>query len=449
MTTPFEKFQKDYQGKKVLIMGLGLQGRGVSDALFFHKIGAKVKVTDLKTEKELASSLEKLQGLAIEYTLGAHKKEDFENIDLVLRNAAVPRSSPFLTVARKNKIKISMDEALFAEYFPGEMVGITGTRGKTTTTTLIYEVLKAAKKDVFLAGNILGRATLPLLEKVKENSLVILELSSWQLQGFEWIKFSPHVAVITNIYEDHLNRYKNMAEYIEDKKVIFKYQNKNDLLVLNEENKIIKGFAKKAKSQVTFFNKKDVPLDWQLKIPGEHNKENVAAVLKVAEIYKIPQEWVKAVVTIFQGIPFRQELIAKINGVAFINDTTSTTPIASIKALETVKGKIILLAGGASKNLDLTEFAKKIVAQARGVVLLEGTATDNLEKLIISHGSKDKILGRFDDFEKAVKLAFEKAKPGGVVLLSPGCASFGMFKNEFDRGRQFNELVKELKDDHP
>lgn len=447
--TPFEKFKKDYQGKKVLIMGLGLLGRGLNDALFFHKIGAKVKITDLKSEEELKPSLGKLKGLPIEYTLGKHKKEDFADIDLVLRNAAVPRDSPFLEMARENKIKVRMDEALFSEYFKGEMIGVTGTRGKTTTATLIYEVLKTSKKDVYLAGNILGKATLPLLEKIKDNSLVVLELSSWQLQGFEEIKFSPHVALVTNIYQDHLNRYKTLEDYIKDKKVIFKFQQKQDFLVLNEENEVVKNFAKEAKTEVRLFNKKDVPAEWQLKLKGEHNRENVAAVLKVAEIYKVPEEWIRAVVTVFQGLPFRLEKVAQVGGVSFINDTTSTMPVATIRALESITGKIILLAGGASKNLDLTDFAKKIVEKAEGVVLLEGSATDNLQNLIIKNGGKSKVLGRFADFEKAIRLAFKKAESGGTVLLSPGCASFGMFKNEFDRGRQFNQIVRKLKDDNP
>lgn len=425
-------------------MGLGLQGRGLNDALFFQKIGAKVKVTDLKTEKELSPSFKKLKEFPIEYTLGGHKKEDFKNIDLVLRNADVPRESPFLKIARKNKIKLRMDEALFAEYFKGEMIGVTGTRGKTTTATLIYEVLKASKKDAYLAGNILGRATLPLLEKVKNNSLVVLELSSWQLQGFEEIKFSPYIAVVTNVYEDHLNRYKDMQAYINDKKNIFKFQKKDDFLILNEENEGVKKFAQEAKSKVLFFNKKDVSLDWSLKLKGEHNRENVAAVLKVASIYKISQDWVKAVVTVFQGLSYRLEEVARIGKVVFINDTTSTTPIAGIKALESIGGKIILLAGGASKNLDLNDFAKKIIEKTKGVVLLEGSATDNLQNLIIKNGEKSKILGRFDDFKRAISLACKKAKPEGTVLLSPGCASFGMFVNEFDRGRQFNEIVKNL-----
>lgn len=445
----FEKFKKDYQGKKVLVMGLGLLGRGVADAKFFAEIGAKVTVTDLRKKEELKFSLEKLRGLPIRYVLGRHQKEDFVQTDLILRNPAVSLDSPFLKLAKIHHIPVEMDEALFAKYAPVNLIGITGTRGKSTTTVLIYKILKSAGYPVWLGGNIKGKATLPLLKEIKENSWVVLELSSWQLQGFRKIKISPQIAVLTNIYEDHLNRYKNMSEYIADKKLIFEYQTANDFLIINKDLKITRELAKEAESKIVWFSKKDALLIWStgIKIQGEHNQENIAAAMKVAEVLKIKPKVVQRVISSFRGLKYRLEKIATISGVDYINDTTSTTPIAAIKALQSFKRPLILITGGASKNLDMKDFALEIVKKTKGVILLEGTATRELQTLINKSGGEKLILGYFNKLNKALQLAKEKAIPGDIVLFSPGCASFGMFKNEFDRGEQFNKIVKSFKND--
>jgi UDP-N-acetylmuramoylalanine--D-glutamate ligase len=442
--TPFEKFKKAYQGKKVLVMGLGLLGGGVGVARIFAEIGAKVTVTDLKNEKGLAPSLKKLQGLEIRFVLGKHDEKDFKTHDLIIRNPAVPKNSPFLQIARKNKISITMDTSLFTKFCARPLIGVTGTRGKTTTATLIYELLKGAGKNVFLGGNIKGVATLPLLKKIRDGSIIVLELSSWELQGFDWEKISPHIAVITNIYQDHLSRYQNMEEYVNDKKVIFKYQKSSDFLVLNQKNAYTRKIAKNAKSKTVWFSAKDFPAGWKLRLIGKHNKENAAAALKVGEIMKLEPLWMKPVLETFRGVEYRLEEIREIDGVKYINDTTSTTPAASLAAIKSFKNPIILLAGGASKNLDLSELAFVISKKVKKLVLLEGTATDELASLINQTGGGRKVLGRFNNFKKAIMAARQTAAPGNVILLSPGCASFGMFQNEYDRGNQFNKIVRSL-----
>lgn len=440
----FTKFQKDFQNKKVLIMGLGVLGRGVADAEFFAEIGAKVTVTDLKTAKELETSIKKLKDLPIKFVLGKHRKDDILNADLILRNAAVPYDSLFLKLARENSVPIKMDESLFAQYAPIKIIGITGTRGKSTTTTLIYQMLKSAKFPVWLAGNIRGKAALPLLKKIQKNDWVVMELSSWQLQGFDKVKISPHISIMTNIYEDHLNRYPSMKAYIEDKKVIFKYQTKKDFLVLNYKSPIIRKFSQEAKSKVVWFSKKDFPSDWQLKIKGDHNKLNASAVIKVGEILKINKRIIKSALESFSGLPHRLEKVVTIQGVEYINDSTSTTPAAGMAALESVNKPIILIAGGNSKNLNMLDFAKKISQKVKKVIFLEGTETDNLLGLIKKFRGGKKIAGRFSDLEEAILKARQLAKFGDVILLSPGCTSFGTFTNEFDRGEKFREIVLKL-----
>jgi len=438
----FEKFKNTYKGKKVLIMGLGLLGGGAGVAKIFAEIGAKVRVTDLKSKEELLPSLKKLKGLPIKFVLGKHRKEDFLNCDLIIRNPAVPKDSPFLQEARKRGVKISMDPALFAKFCPVSIIGVTGTRGKTTTASLIYELLKVKSKNILLGGNIRGMATLSLLKKIKDDSIVVLELSSWQLQGFDWEKISPHIAVITNIYEDHLNYYKDIKDYIEDKKLIFKYQTEKDFLFLNSKNKIVSNFAKEAKSKVFFFSKRDFPKNWNLKISGSHNLENAACAFKIGKCLDLSILKMRKVFENFEGVEGRLEKIAEIDGITYINDTASTMPVAGIFALRSIKKPIILIAGGASKNLDLSDFVREIVKGTKAIALLEGTATGELTDLIKKFGGKNKILGIFDQLKKAVFAAKMVADPGDTILLSPGCASFGIFKNEYDRGEQFNKIVK-------
>lgn len=435
----------NFKNKKVTIMGLGLLGRGLNDTKFFVEKGAEVTVTDLKSKKELKSSLNELKGLPIKYTLGKHDKKDFEHADVILRNADVPRNSEFLNIAKDAGVTIEMDESLFAKYCPCPIIGITGTRGKTTTATLIAEILKLTGKNVYLAGNIQGTATLPLIDKITKNDLIVLELSSWQLQGFGDDKISPHISIVTNIYPDHLNRYKNMAEYIDDKKNIYKFQTEKDQLILNNTNEETKKMSAEAKSQISWFEAKDIPDDWDLRMLGEHNKENIAAALKVAEIFNLDEKKVRKVCEKFTGVENRLEPITEIDGVLFVNDTSSTTPVALQVALKAYdEFPIILIAGGNDKKINSNDAAKDVATRTKGVFLLAGTATPEFRKQIEYYGN-DKVADVYEDMKKAVNDAFEISEVGDVILLSPGFSSFGLFKNEYDRGEQFRKAVQKLK----
>jgi len=442
-------------------MGLGLLGRGTGDAKFFAEAGAKVTVTDLKSREELTPSLKELEQYPITFILGKHREEDFKNQDLIIRGAGVPRNSKYLKIASEHNIPIEMDESFFAKYCPCPIIGITGTRGKTTVTMLIYEILKKARlaealakraeKKVFLGGNIQGLATLPLINQVDKNSLIVLELSSWQLQGFAEAKISPHYAVITNIYPDHLDKYRDMAEYIEDKKAIYKYQKSSDYLFLNADDPIVSRFYHEAAAKVIWFNKADVTNDLSFKLLGVHNLTNIAAALKVSEILGIDYQIIKAAIAEFKGVKGRLEFIIEIKGVKFINDTTSTTPIASEMALDTFKNqKVILIVGGADKKLDFTNFAKKIIESARKIIFLDGEGTKRLKAALSEVGyNKDLDGGTFTDLNEVVRKAYNFATPGSIILFSPACASFGLFLNEYDRGEKFclavNKIIKTIK----
>lgn len=445
-------YQEYFRGKRITLMGLGLLGRGLGDAIFLAECGAKLTITDLRDRKMLASSLAKLKKFpSIKYTLGSHALEDFRDRDFILKAAGVPLDSPFIAEARKNNIPVEMDASLFAKLMPKgvTLVGVTGTRGKSTTTALIYEILNQALggkalgiRKIYKGGNLVPEATLPLLEKVKSGDIVVLELDSWQLQGFHDAKLSPQMAVFTNFLDDHLVYYKGDTDrYFKDKSAIFKYQKKGEVLIAGEQIAQRVGTSLVASSA-------DVPKNWTIQILGEHNLENIACVLKVSEHFKIPIKMVQRAIEDFKPVPGRLEYLRTVRGVKIYNDNNATTPDATIAGLKALGGKalgtrkIVLIIGGTDKGLDMSKLVAEIPKHCKAVVLLKETGTAKL-------GIRDKELGiRIEEREtlkECMEEAMQIAKKGDIVLFSPAFASFGKwFKNEYDRGEQFVDLIAEL-----
>ena len=428
----------DFQNKKILVMGLGIHGGGLGVANFFSKIGANVTVTDLKTRKELRPSIKQLSGHP-KLVLGQHNLVDFLKADLIVRNPGVPAESEFLAAARRANVPIEMESSLFFTLSPSKnIIGVTGTKGKTTTALLIGAILEKAGKDVKVAGN-LRVSMLNLLSHIRKDTWLVLELSSWQLEGLGERKLSPHIAVLTNIYYDHLNRYKTFADYVEAKKNIFKFQKPSDFLVTKKD---LAGVVKGAKSKVILFSAKDESMETlnASRLIGLHNLENIACASKAAKIIGIDEKVVVKALKDF-CVPDRLEEIRVIDGVKFINDTTATAPDATVAAISSFSNALILICGGADKNLDFSQMASAINRKVKKVILLDGSATPKIAKLV----NRKLVLGQFSNLRKAVNKAWEVSEAGDVILLSPGCASFGMFKNEFDRGEQFKKIVSELK----
>lgn len=432
---------KDFKNKRVTVMGLGLHGGGVGVTKFFAGQGAKILVTDLRTKKELKKSIEILKKYPIKYVLGKHRVGDFKNTDLIIKNPAVPKNSKYLKIAKKNKIPIETDVGLFFELCPSKkIIGITGTKGKSTTATFVAKLLET-KYKVVLAGNI-RTSVLEGLPRVTKNSIVVLELSSWQLEDLKKYEKSPHIAVITNIMPDHLNRHRGMRDYIKAKKLIFRFQGPEDLLILNNDDKAVRELAKESRSKAIFFSKLQATNYLKyIQLAGKHNLYNISAALIIARIFKIPAISIKKVLKNFKGIEGRLELIKEIKGVKYYNDTTATTPEATIAALRAfpLSQNIILIVGGTDKKLNFKKLAKEILNRVKALVLLPGTATKKIKKEI----KKQKVV-EVNNMEKAVTEAHRRAKKGDIVLLSPGCASFGLFQHEFDRGEQFKKVVKKL-----
>lgn len=447
-------------GKRVLVMGLGLQGSGIASARYAAQQGAIVRVTDMKSPEVLAPSVQALAGLPIEFVLGQHRKEDFRWADIVIRNPGVPRTSPYLQLAQEHGAQIEMEIAFFFLACPGRIIGITGTRGKTTTSTLIYEILRASGTPTLLAGNVAGVETLSLLPEIMAETQVVLELSSWQLEGLAPHKISPAVAVMTNVYPDHLNTYDGMEDYAEAKANIFRHQKADDIAIFNYDNPWTRRFGEEAPARTYFtslqrggsfirgsmdivpFIFRDTPL------AGRHNLENVLLATTTARLLGITDELIAETVHRFRGLAHRLEEVRTVNGVYFINDSASTTPVAGQVALEAFDAPIVLVAGGNTKHLPLEQWPKRIVERCRDVVLLAGSGTDELLPALQTETERqdvnDPVRGVFSDWQQALDTAVTLAKPGDILLFSPGFTSFGMFLNEFDRGDKFVAYVQAL-----
>jgi len=436
--------------------------------------GADLIVTDLRSSNILKPSLDKLKKYKdIKFILGEHRLEDFQDRDIIMKMTSVPVDSIYIKEARKYGTKIEMDVSLFAKCAPEVMiVGVTGTRGKSMTTALIYEILNKNKKfikfpstllrtkkpSVFLGGNVRGVATLPLLKKVKAGDILVCELDSWQLQGFGEAKISPHISVFTSFMPDHMNYYKDsMQKYFDDKANIFKYQNKDDVLIIRPG---MKKFIKKehAKSKLITVNKKNVE-NWKFIVPGEHQRENLACAVEVARQFNISESNIKKVVKDFKGVEGRLQLLKIYKGIKIYNDNNATTPEATIAGIEALsvqerpglsrkgldirkrKNNIVLICGGADKKLNLNSFVKVVNNNCKAVIFLEGSGT---EKLITNYELKIKN-EKYENLKDAVKSALGLASRGDIVLFSPAFASFGMFNNEYERNDLFVSIIKKLK----
>ncbi len=431
-------------------MGLGLNGGGVGVAKFFCRQGAMVLVTDLQTKEQLQKSIDELKNFKVEFALGGHRDEDFTNADLIVKNPAVPPDSRYLKIAKEHKVPIRSDTDIFFELCKAPIIGVTGTKGKTTTATLIYLFLKTKYPKTIMAGN-MGISPLEIFPKIGRGSKVVLELSSFELEG---LKKSPDVSVITSLFPDHLNRYKSFDDYVEAKKIIFKYQIRDNYFVLNLDDPKIGELSEEATARVRFFSKNKpfapiIPKEG-LKIFGDRNISNISAAIEVAKIFRISRENIKKVLLNFKGVKNRQEFVAEKQGVKYFNDTAATNPDSAIFGIKTFKqrfpaGNLILIAGGVDKKLNYADLALEIKKSVSCLVLLPGSASDILKKEISSLPAENLKIIPAGSMKEAVSIAEKEAKPGDIVLLSPAAASFNLFKNEFDRGDQFKEQVFLLK----
>lgn len=440
----------DVQNKTVTMMGLGVLGRGVNVAKYLLEHGvSKLIITDLKSAEHLNESIESLEVFndRIEYVLERHRLQDFIETDLVVKSPGVPIGNKYIEAAIKNNVPVKMDASWCVSLLPAGVttIGVTGTKGKSSVTHMLEHVLKVAGKPVFIGGNIRGQATLPLLDKINSGDYLVMELDSWQLQGFHDEKISPNISVFTNFMPDHLNYYQSMSEYYFDKSAIYQYQKKTDDLVLSISSyEALKKYNPEyfRNGRTAIVKSSIMPSDWQVQSPGDHNRLNAAQVYQVAKFLNLEDSVIKEGIETFKGVEGRLQKVMAINNIDFYNDTNATTPEATANSVKSFPNKkVILICGGVSKNFPsfkpIIDAINKYVTE---VILFPGGVADAIE------ASLKVPISKADNMQEAVvtsyKLSLKYAD--SVVIMSPAGSSFGLFKNEYDRGDQFVEAVKSL-----
>jgi UDP-N-acetylmuramoylalanine--D-glutamate ligase len=447
----------DLEGKKVLVIGLARTG--VATVRFLVERGARVKVSEMKPSRELAGALQELEGLPLEWEMGGHTLPFFGDAELIVVSPGVSMGLQPLKQARGKELPVISEIELASRFLRRPMIAITGTNGKTTTTTLVGEIFRAAGRAAFVGGNI-GNPLVNFAAGSQREEWAVVEVSSFQLEGIEG--FCPRVAVLLNITEDHLDRHSSFREYGQIKGRIFENQGKEDFAVLNADDPRTFHFAHRVRSQVVLFSR-ERPVPWgcfldrgsiifqgaeggkegyglgRMKIRGAHNLENFMAAVATCRICGCPPEALQKVIDGFEGLEHRLEWVGNIDGVNFYNDSKGTNVGAVVKSLLSFEEPVLLIAGGRDKEGDYGPLRSLVAGKVRGMALI-GEAR---ERMCQALGDLTETL-KADSLEEAVSWARSKARPGDVILLSPACSSFDMFVNYQERGRRFKAIIREL-----
>lgn len=457
--------EADLRGKRVTIIGLGKGRTSRGLAEFLARVGAVITVTDTRVAAELTDGIERLGDLPVAFNLGVRDDEAIAGADVAFLIPGISPGSSTVVRAQRLGIPVLTEIGLFFRLCPAPIVGITGTKGKTTTTTLIGRILARGDRPVIVAGNI-GEPIIQRLPEITERHHVVLELSSFQL---ETLRQSPHVAVITNVTEDHIDVHGSREAYVKAKRSIISWQTHDDWAVLNLDDPTVVAMQTGCDGQLFPFSfaqrlrrgafldgerlvvndargrAHDLLATSELRIPGRHNVANALAAASVGVIAGIEDGEIADTLRTFEGVPHRQEPVAERAGVLYVNNSQGTTPEATITAIETYDRPPVVILGGVAKGTDFGRLAEVIQRRARGVVLI-GQAADEIERTLRRAPSahSDLPLVRASSMKDAVSKARALAKSGDVVLLSPACASFDMFKDMADRGDQFKTAVREL-----
>lgn len=457
-----------YKGKRVLVVGFGRTG--VAMAKYMTKQGAKVTVTDQRQKSELNDSFNACIDLKLEYDLGKHNPKLFSTNELIVMSPGVPLTIKPLEEAKLANIPVTSEIEVAAQALKEPLIAITGTNGKTSTTTILGEMFKADQKKVFVGGNI-GRPLVDYLNDTERAEYVVAEVSSYQLELTD--KMVPAVAVFTNVEEDHLDRYGTMDAYIEAKKRLLKCCDRNSYVVLNYDNAVTRGFSKECNGKLLWFTKtnpievggefaenfigcyynskskqiiakitgKEEAYDVsQFKLFGDHNKENLMAAICSARAVGVNPKAIQEVINSMKGIEHRLEFVRRKDGVYFINDSKSTNVMSLRTSLESFSANpIILISGGKDKGMDYSPLGELVRKKVKILILL-GEAKEKMNRAI-GDFAETFLVGTF---EEAVLLAYQKSRSGDIILLSPGCSSFDMFRNYEERGDYFKKLVNQL-----
>lgn len=452
----------EWAGRRVTLVGLGARTH-VALARFLVERGAAVTISDLKTREQLVAELSLLGDLPVRLSLGGHREAEVLDADIIFVTPGVPRDIPCLRAAKEKGIPLSSETELFFELCPSSIVGITGSSGKTTTTSLVGEILRADGRSTFVGGNI----GVPLIERLKDmgtEAWIVLELSSFQL---EYLQKSPHVAAILNITPNHLDRHPTMESYVRAKKNIIARQGPRDYAILSADDPVASQLIGECVSKPLLFSRRRQVAEgaflWgdnivvrvdsaeqvvcqrgDVRLLGSHNLDNVLAAIAVGAAVGVSPQAAQRAIADFTGVEHRLELVRRLDGVDFYNDSIATAPERVIAALRAFDRPIVLIAGGRSKHLSLEELARLIVERVRALVLMGEMAAELEEAVVVASPGGGPIICRAERLAEAVEKAARLARPGDVVLLSPGGTSFDMFRDFEDRGRQFKKLMHTL-----
>jgi len=451
----------NFEGKKVLVCGMARSG--VSAAQCLYELGARVTISDSKAEEKLAEALQPLEGMDIRRCLGDQAQPaDLESYDLAVTSPGIPMQAPILRAVQAAGVPLIGELELGAQVSRAPLYAVTGTNGKTTTTTLIGEIFRNLGKTTYVVGNI-GYPFTACALQCGEEDVAVAEVSSFQLETIT--TFHPHIAVMCNITEDHLNRHGTMEEYIRVKERIFENMGQGDYAVLNLDDPIVRGMAERIPCAPAFFSrrqevetgaylegeevvfslnghKKRVLRADEIRIPGEHNLENALAATALTMLAGVPAPVVRHTLKTFPGVEHRIETVRTVEGVTYINDSKGTNVDASIRAVRAMKVPTVLLAGGYDKHTDFLPLAREILASKIHTVVVLGDTAEQIERALRAVGFESILHAK--TFEEAVLLARSCAREGENVLLSPACASFDMFQDYEERGRVFKEIVSRL-----
>jgi UDP-N-acetylmuramoylalanine--D-glutamate ligase len=451
----------ELNGKRVLVVGLGKSG--VASALFLKAHGARVTVSDTKSGDELHNEIPTLLDHGIAVETGGHGERTFRGQDLIVVSPGVPVDAPALVQARNLGEPVIGEIELAARFLPGPIIAITGSNGKTTTTTLVGEIMTAGGFSALVGGNI-GTPAISLAERAKPETVIVLEVSSFQLETIQ--TFRPKVAVVLNVTPDHLDRHRTFEAYVDAKARIFENQGAADYAVLNADDPTCVALAARTKAQVFWFSRqkevqrgawvregtilfrdasgqREIMLVSEIPLKGAHNLENVLAAVCAGVLMGCGPEKIRLAVREFKAVEHRLEFVATIRGVDYYNDSKATNVDATIKALESFPANLHLILGGKDKGSDYSVLNDLLRQRVKRVYTI-GSAAAKIESQIVSAKDGGPEIVPAETLENAVHKAHAVAEPGDVVLLAPACASFDQFKNYEHRGQVFKETVKAL-----
>lgn len=460
MDSRVQTFFNRLQGKRVAFCGIG--GSNLPLVKMFAEHGALVRACDRRQREQLGETAEQLEALGAELCLGEDYLKNLD-VDMIFRTPGMRFFTPELDLARKEGRSVTSEMEIFFDLCPCKIYGVTGSDGKTTTTTILSKLLEAAGKTVHLGGNI-GKPLLPEITSIGPDDVAVVELSSFQLIS---MRKSPDVAIVTNLSPNHLDIHKDMTEYVEAKKNIVRHQTAFSCTVVNADNSIAAGFAEEARGQVRGFSRRrpqaygawlrqdgmimfgkdtEIMPASEIKLPGMHNVENYLAAIS-AVWGEVDVRSIRQVASTFSGVQHRMELVRELNGVKYYNDSIGTSPTRTISGtLSVYPEKIILLAGGYDKHLPFDELGCAIADKVKLVILMGQTADKIEESILAAPNYKPGLpeIVRAEGMEEAVRMAYEAAKEGDVVSLSPACASFDQYSSFEVRGFHFKQLVNSL-----